>query len=115
MPLDYETAIPKTEQEIPPQRAEKTAVTDELSPSAVENIERANLAKKAEQEIHLKDNAFLLLCACLAGCLFLYLFDSGFAYFGKSSSSTLTNILDLAKTVITFLLGYLFAYEKAKN
>lgn len=115
MPSEYEPQHPETEQEVPPEVNQTVNITNELSPAFVANMERANLAKKAEQEIHLKDNAFWLLCGCLVGCLFLFIFDSVAGFFGKSSSDTLTNLLDLGKTVITFLLGYLFAYEKIRK
>lgn len=45
----------------------------------------------------------------------MYIIDTIVLWNDKASSSILTTILDLDKTVITFLLGYLFAYEKPKK
>lgn len=113
-PAKYEIASPQTEQEVPPDHFTQKSATSIL-PDADE-IERDTRVKKAEQEIHLKDNAFVLLCGCLIACAVLYLIDTGVVVLAKThSSETLTTILDLAKTVITFLLGYLFAYENPKK
>lgn len=112
---DYEVHSPESEQEIPSSAVNAGAVVYDIPSEDAEKIERRAQAKKAEQEIHLKDNAFILLCACLGGCVALYIMDTIVLWHDKASSPTLTTILDLDKTVITFLLGYLFAYEKPKK
>lgn len=113
-PTEYEITSPQTEQEVPPEHCMQRPATSILRDA--DEMERNTRVKKAEQEIHLKDNAFVLLCGCLIACAVLYLVDTLVVVFAKTNSSeTLTTILDLAKTVITFLLGYLFAYEKPKK
>lgn len=109
---DYEVNSPESEQELPASAASAGAAIYDIPSEDAEKIERRAQAKKAEQEIHLKDNAFSLLCACLVGGAVLYIIV---LWNDKASSSILTTILDLDKTVITFLLGYLFAYEKPKK
>lgn len=112
--VDYEITSPQTEQEVPPSHFEQGSATS-LLPDAGE-IEQNMRMKKVEQEIHLKDNAFILLCGCLITCVLLYIIDTIVIVFAEThSSETLSALLDLAKTVITFLLGYLFAYEKTKK
>lgn len=112
---DYEMEAPRTEQEIPPEIVCSSSEISTLSPKDAADLERSVQVKKAEQEIHLKDSAFSLLCACLAGGFFLYCMDTLVVAGGTKSSEMLTNLFDLIKTVITFLLGYLFAYEKPKK
>ena len=112
---DYEVHSPESEQEIPSSAVNAGAVVYDIPSEDAEKIERQAQAKKVEQEIHLKNNAFSLLCACLVGGAVLYIIDTIVLWNDKASSSILTTILDLDKTVITFLLGYLFAYEKPKK
>ena len=112
---DYEVNSPESEQELPASAASAGAAIYDIPSEDAEKIERRAQAKKAEQELHLKDNAFSLLCACLVGGAVLYIIDTIVLWNDKASSSILTTILDLDKTVITFLLGYLFAYEKPKK
>lgn len=97
-PAKYEIASPQTEQEVPPDHFTQKPATSILQDA--DEIERDTRVKKAEQEIHLKDNAFVLLCGCLIACAVLYLIDTGVVVLAKThSSETLTTILDLAKTV----------------
>ena len=107
---DYEMEAPQTEQEIPPEIVCSSSEISTLSPKDAADLERSVQVKKAEQ-----DSAFSLLCACLAGGFFLYCMDTLVVAGGTKSSEMLTNLFDLIKTVITFLLGYLFAYEKPKK
>lgn len=111
----YEVDVPQTEQERPPDVAKPYTATANLPAKEAADLERRVQVKKAEQEIHLKDSAFTLLCACLAGCFILYCMDTLVVAGGVKSSEMLTTLFDLIKTVITFLLGYLFAYEKPKK
>lgn len=67
---DYEMEAPQTEQEIPPEIVCSSSEISTLSPKDAADLERSVQVKKAEQEIHLKDSAFSLLCACLAGGFF---------------------------------------------
>lgn len=107
---------PQSEQELPPSQSKsRSSPTETIPPSKVDEIERQNRVKKAEQEIHLKDNAFVLLCFCIGSFIFFYVFDTVVLNFGWKTSEVLTSAIDMAKTVITFLLGYLFATEKPKN
>lgn len=109
---DCVVEIPQTEQERPPEHSSGISI---LSPTDTANVERSVQVKKAEQEIHLKDNAYLLLCVCLIGCFVIYLIDTLVVAGEMKSSETRSMLFDLIKTVITFLLGYLFAYEKPKQ
>lgn len=68
--------------------------------------------ERDRQKIRLKDHAFWLLCACLAAQLILYYSDSFLLTKGYTSSETLNNILEMSKTVATFLLGYLYSNKK---
>ena len=101
--------LPTSEQEIFPYEAyQHSDLTTELPKEDVKT-------KKAEQEIHLKDNAFILLCCCLAAFALFYVVDTIVINLGGQTSSVLSSALDMAKTIITFLIGYLFAAEKPKN
>lgn len=107
---------PTTEQEIPPiHSCNRSPLTDKLSPQTVEQLEREMQAKKAQQEINLKDNAFVLLCWCLGAFAFFVIFDTAVINFGGSTSEIMNTALDLGKTIVTFLIGFLFATEKPKK
>lgn len=73
---DYEVNSPESEQELPASAASAGAAIYDIPSEDAEKIERRAQAKKAEQEIHLKDNAFSLLCACLVGGAVLYIIDT---------------------------------------
>lgn len=111
----YEINTPQSEQEVPPHASRSVATTSELPKSAVDELEKENQAKKLQQELHLKDNAFILLCACLFSFVIFYLIDTIVINSGFKSSSVLSSAIDMAKTIVTFLVGYLFASEKPKN
>lgn len=107
---------PTSEQEIPPERSSKRSnPTETISPQEVDALEKANRVRKAEQEIHLKDNAFKLLCCCLLAYAVFFIIDTTVINFGGQSSDVLSSAIDMDKTIITFLIGYLFATEKPKN
>lgn len=108
--------LPTSEQEIFPYEAyQHPDLTTELPKEDVEKMEKSVKTKKAEQEIHLKDNAFILLCCCLAAFALFYVVDTIVINLGGQTSSVLSSALDMAKTIITFLIGYLFAAEEPKN
>lgn len=108
--------IPTSEQEIPPVPIRgRSSITENLSPQEVDLLEKENRAKKVAQEIHLKDNAFVLLCGCLLAFVLLYFVDTFVINMGGKTSEVLPQALDMAKTVVTFLIGYLFASEKNQH
>lgn len=107
---------PTTEQEIPPiHRGNRSPLTDSLPSKTVEQLEREMQAKKAQQEINLKNNAFVLLCWCLGAFAFFVVFDTAVINLGGNTSEIMNTALDLGKTIVTFLIGFLFATEKGKK
>lgn len=107
---------PTTEQEIPPIHiSNRSPLTDNLPQKTVEELEREMQAKKAQQELNLKDNAFVLLCWCLGAFAFFVIFDTVVINLGGSTSEIMNTALDLGKTIVTFLIGFLFATEKPKK
>lgn len=63
----------------------------------------------------LKSRSFLLTLFCIGALLFIYLVDSVTANCGGVSSSVTTPIVEIFKSLLPLLLGYLFATETRKE
>lgn len=115
-PAEVEIETPKSEQEMPPPEAQQrsTLIVD-LPKEDVDRLEKTVRVTKAAQEIHLKNHAFVLLCFCLGSFVLFYFADTIFINIGWETSTVLASAIDMAKTIVTFLIGYLFATEKSKN
>lgn len=59
----------------------------------------------------LKSRSFLLAVMCIGGLLFVYLVDSILANCGGTSSSVTSSVVEIFKSLLPLLLGYLFATE----
>ena len=110
-----ETDVPKTESKPLPKSDNSIPEISTLSPKKVADLERRVRMKEVEHEMHLKDDAFLLLLICIIGSFVLYFVDTAVTAAGLNSSDSLTILFDLIKTVITLLLGYLFSEKNRKS
>lgn len=63
----------------------------------------------------LKSRSFLLILFCIGALLLIYLVDSVTANCGGVSSSVTTPIVEIFKSLLPLLLGYLFATETRKE
>lgn len=106
----YPAPYPEEEIDIPPKNV--VPPTRDLPAEKTVEIEKKVQYIKNIQPILMQNKGFALLCACLAAVLFLYLVDTIVINLGMKSSEMLGDIADLGKTIITLLLGYVFATEK---
>ena len=109
---ELEIISPETEQEIPPddQICNRCAIQN-VSAKETNELENRVNALTRTHDLLMKDKGFILLCACLIVFVLIYIGDIVLINCGLKKSNSLDSILDLAKTLITLLIGYVFASE----
>lgn len=76
-----------------------------------ENCEEYLQLAENKERSKLKSRSFLLTLFCIGALLLIYLVDSITANCGGVSSSVTTSIVEIFKSLLPLLLGYLFATE----
>lgn len=79
-------------------------------PNTAELQHRVRLAETKERS-KLKSRSFLLSLFCIGALLLIYLVDSITTNMGGVSSPVTTSIVEIFKSLLPLLLGYLFATE----
>lgn len=90
----------------------QTCPTQNVSARETRELEAQLKAMTSAHELLMKNKGFTLLCGCLIAIVALYVGDIFIVNLGWKNSANLDSIIELGKTIITLMLGYLFATDK---
>lgn len=90
----------------------QTCPTQNVSARKTRELEAQLKAMTSAHELLMKNKGFILLCGCLIAIVALYVGDIFIVNLGWKNSANLDSIIELGKTIITLMLGYLFATDK---
>ena len=99
-----------TEEERPPEKDVSSPVV-EIPASIINDWEKRQKEEENRNKWKLKSRSFLLLVICIGMIFTIYLLDSALMCFKVQTSAPKTQILDVFKSIIPLLIGYLFATE----